>query len=456
MPPDGHDTLRVGVLGQGVEPDLRAAGFAERFELVAITDVEALLGSGLDVVIITAATAERAAEIAATLRDRPGAPPTVLLIGPPEVEHPHGKLLRAIADAKDQWERAFDAIVDPVAILDLSGNVMRANLRVAEVLGRSIGSLIGNRYADLLGPAIGPGEPVALTLTDGEPRTQEARYTNLPGLHQVTASPYRNRSGEAQGVVVILKDVTEFREQQERLLRAARLADVGLLAGGVAHEINTPLASIALRAESLLKAAQKPELQGIDAFAPFPRYLKTIDEEIFRCKRIIGALLEFSRVRKLEARAIDLNALAERALDLVGHQLKLKQVTLTLDLESRLPLIHGDDAQLRQALIALLMNAIDATAPGGSIRVSTRRDGEDEVTLSVADNGAGIPAEDLDKIFNPFFTTKPVGQGTGLGLAMCHGIVASHGGDLRVESKVGSGTRMSLVFPITSGEIPSS
>jgi signal transduction histidine kinase len=232
---------------------------------------------------------------------------------------------------------------------------------------------------------------------------------------------------------------------------AARLADIGQLAAGVAHEINTPLASIALRAESLLKSAEDPELQALGAFRNFPRYLKTIDEEIFRCKKIISALLDFSRARRPEVRDTDLNALVERATDLVRHQMKLKRVNLDVALDAGLPPIAVDDGQLRQAIIALLMNALDATPSGGRIEVTTQREGE-SVILTVADTGAGIAPEHLDKIFNPFFTTKPVGQGTGLGLAITHGIVTSHGGEVRVTSEVDHGTRLSLVLP--AGRVP--
>jgi len=249
--------------------------------------------------------------------------------------------------------------------------------------------------------------------------------------------------------VVTLKDAGPRRDQQERFLRSARLADIGQLAAGVAHEINTPLASIALRAESLMKTAEDPRLLAIDSFKNFPRYLKTIDEEIFRCKRIIGSLLEFSRVRKPEVKESDLNAMAERAAELVGHQMKLKQVTIALHLDRDLPRVPADEGQLRQALLALLMNALDATPAGGHVEIETRREGEEAVALTVADSGVGIAPENLGKIFSPFFTTKPVGQGTGLGLAICHGIVSSHGGEIKVESEEGKGTRLSLVLPLS-------
>jgi signal transduction histidine kinase len=244
----------------------------------------------------------------------------------------------------------------------------------------------------------------------------------------------------------LLKDMTGHKQEQERLQRGARLADIGQLAAGVAHEINTPLASIALRAESLLKAAEDPRLQAVDSFKNFPRYLKTIDEETFRCKRIIGALLEFSAQRKPETRQVDLNALASRAADLIGHQMKLKRVELSLRLEPALAELAADDGQLRQVLIALLMNALDASQPGGHVEVATRRSGRD-VVLTVSDDGAGIPEEIRAQIFNPFFTTKAAGKGTGLGLAICHGIVASHGGRIEVESEAGRGTRVHVTLP---------
>src|SRR4029077_2879323 len=141
---------------------------------------------------------------------------------------------------------------------------------------------------------------------------------------------------------------------------------------------------------SLLKSAEDPRLVAIDSFKNFPRYLKTIDDGIFRCKKIIGSLLEFSRVRKPEVRDSGINALAERAADLVGHQMQLKQVTISLRLDPTLPRVPADEGQLRQALLALLMNALDATPSGGRVEIETRREGSDSVALTVADSGIGI------------------------------------------------------------------
>jgi signal transduction histidine kinase len=446
--------LRLGILGSPASVRDWTAALASRVDVVQAHDLAGLLKLQPGLILVAAPPAE-AGRLAAQIAASNGAPPVALLVTPEGADHPMTALVRALVEGKREWEATFDAIVDPVAILDQSGLVIRANMGLAHALGRPIQEVVSQGYISLLGKALlGYADPIALSLADRSPRTEDARFEKLSGVFQITTSPLSDDDGAPLGLVVILKDVHELREQQERLLQAMRLADIGLLAAGVAHEINTPLASIALRAESLLRAAEDPALQAAAAFKNFPRYLKTIDSEIFRCKKIISALLDFSRVRKPEIRETDVNQLAERAADLVGHQMKLQQVNLALRLEPTLPHIHADDDQLRQALIALLMNALDAVSAGGNVTVETQRASPETVSLAVSDDGVGIPPEHLDKIFNPFFTTKPLGQGTGLGLAICHGIVASHGGEIEVESAPGRGTRIRLVLPLVAGPSP--
>jgi len=451
----GREAVRVAVLGESTDADDWTEALARRaIDVIRVDGVAAIRAAGVGHVLVFAAP-QQAAALAEELAAEPNLPPITLLLSADGGGHPHTRLVKALVEAKAQWEGTFDAIVDPVALLDPRGIVVRANLGLARVVGRSILEIVGTDYTALLGqPTPGSADPIAASLADGLPRTEEARYFSLPGVQQVTTSPFNDPGGTRRGLVVLLKDMSDAKEQQERLLQASRLADIGQLAAGVAHEINTPLASIALRAESLLRSVSDPRLQEIESFKNFPRYLKTIDEEIFRCKKIISALLDFSRVRKPEVRETDLNGLAEKAADLVGHQMKLKQVALKVELDPGLPRIQADDGQLRQAIIALLMNALDATAGGGKVEVTTRREGDDAVSLTVADDGPGIPPENLGKIFSPFFSTKPVGQGTGLGLAICHGIITSHHGEIRVESEVGRGTRFSLVLPATAAPVP--
>jgi PAS domain S-box-containing protein len=440
--------LVVAIVGEGADSRKWASVLGTRgFQVVRGPDLSSLLPHR-PVLTLIFTEPQDAPETVRQVAGLPSLPPVTLFMGRREEEHPHTRFVHTLIEAKREWEGTFDAIVDPVALLDGGGVVVRANLGLARVLGRSIREIISSPYREVLGePRPGLPDPIALSLADGKPRTEETRFTKLEGTLQVTTSPLIVEADGRRGLVVILKDVSELKENQERLLQAVRLADVGQLAAGVAHEINTPLASMALRAESLLQSAQDPRLLAIESFKNFPRYLKTIDEEIFRCKKIIGALLDFSRSRKPEVRTTDLNALAERATELVDHQMRLKQVALSLRLDPDLPHIEADDGQIRQVLIALLMNALDATSAGGHVVVETRKESEESVCLSVTDDGVGIPTESLPKIFSPFFTTKPVGQGTGLGLAVCHGIVAAHGGEIRVESEVGRGTRFAMILP---------
>lgn len=397
--------------------------------------------------IVMAGSPDSAREAVADLEARRGSSPAVMLWGGGD-RHPHFELLEILLAAKLQWETAFDALVDPVAVLDATGRVFRANLALARVSGREVRALIGVHYKELFGePEAGAPDMVALSLEDGEARTAEQTLGRVQGVQLMTVGPIGG-AGEVRGLVVILKDVTELREQRERLLQASRLADIGQLAAGVAHEINTPLASIALRAESLLRSAKDPRFEGIDSFKNFPRYLKTIEEEIFRCKKIIGALLEFSRPRAPEMRPTDLNAVARKAADLVGHQMRLKQVALALELAPELPAVPGDEGRLLQVTVALLMNALDAARAGGRVAIHTSSRDDGHLGLAVQDDGVGIAAEHLPRLFSPFFTTKPPGKGTGLGLAIVHSIVTAHGGQLEVDSEPGRGTRMTVAIPM--------
>ena len=439
---------RIEVLGPSTTVEEWTEITAGRDVDVRVTQVAEAFPDTTSDLAVAIVTPQEAARLAAAIETRgTGSTSSVaLLISTPGAAHTLSTFTRALAQAKREWEQAFDAIVDPVAILAADGCVRRANRALAKRLDRPFDQLVGAHYTQLLG-ASPPPDPVAGALKDGESLVCDTRFAALPGTFQVTLSPL-SAQHEQPGVVMILKDVTELRDQQARLELGHRLSDIGRLAGGVAHEISTPLASIALRSESLLRHAQDERLLAIDAFEDFPRYLKTIEDETFRCKRIIGALLEFCRPRRPEVLASDLNALAEKAASLVSDQMKAKQVSLRLQLAPTLTPVMIDATQVREALIALLLNALDACGRGGVVTVETHTLADERVRLVVTDNGVGIPPENLDKVVTPFFTTKPVGQGTGLGLSICDGVVRAHGGQLLLESVVGKGTSVALELPV--------
>src|SRR5262245_24926116 len=288
MPGGTSDRLRIGLVGGGTDASIWRALLSHRDGAsVAAETMSSLVREDLDLILLFTECGDGAA-IAGALAA--GSASAVIRLEPGRV-HPLTALVEALAEAKREWETSFDALVDPVAVLDASGAVLRANLALGNAVGRAVRDVVGRPFAELAGrPAPGHADPVAQSLTDGEARTLEARYEALPGVRLVTTSVVPDHRGRMR-LIVVLKDVTDLTEQRERVQQTLRLAELGRLAGGMAHELNTPLASIALRAESLLRHAEDPRLLAVEGFRNFPRHLRAIDEEIFRCKKIMGSVL---------------------------------------------------------------------------------------------------------------------------------------------------------------------
>ncbi|HJV39289.1 MAG TPA: ATP-binding protein [Geothrix sp.] len=232
-------------------------------------------------------------------------------------------------------------------------------------------------------------------------------------------------------------------ETQRQLAQADKLASVGRLAAGVAHEINNPLTGV-LSYASLLRKRLDGDKESCDD-------LDVIVRETVRCRGIIRGLLDFARPTPPARKPMDLNEVVRRAVSVVMTQLSLNQVDLSLDLAPQLPVVHADANQIQQVAVNLLLNAGDAiNGDGGTIRLTTRAGAEGSVEMLVQDNGRGIPAEDLPRIFEPFYTTKG-SHGTGLGLAVSWGIVEAHGGTLEVHSDPGQGACFTLRIPASAG-----
>jgi signal transduction histidine kinase len=236
--------------------------------------------------------------------------------------------------------------------------------------------------------------------------------------------------------------------------RAEKLAAVGRLASGVVHEINNPLATISACAEALESRLKEGAFAGTKALEDLREYLGLIRSEAFRCKTITTGLLDFSRTRALRHRPVNLTEVIASAARLVAHQQRGAAIEIKLKTDDALALVSGDSGQLQQAVIALATNAIDAMPDGGTLTISALNF-DNEVLIEVTDTGVGIDPENLTKIFEPFFTTKEVGHGTGLGLAVCYGILTEHGGGLDVQSTVGAGTTFTITLPAIDQEAAS-
>lgn len=248
--------------------------------------------------------------------------------------------------------------------------------------------------------------------------------------------------------------IDKVQGSQELLLRSAKLAAIGELASSVAHEINNPLSTVAVCVDSLMERAEISTLAGRPELEAFPRHLKTASEEVFRCKKIIEALLEFSRHKGSRKAPTDINVLANNTLALVSHRARKANASLSFS-PSASPLVAEIDAdQIKQVLLNLLLNALDhLPSEGGSVLLSTQN-GDNTAEISVEDNGSGISLENISRVFEPFFTTKPPGRGTGLGLAICRRIMDEHSGAIEVHSRPGEGARFVVTLPVASSNAP--
>lgn len=257
---------------------------------------------------------------------------------------------------------------------------------------------------------------------------------------------WADTTGKVSHVITVGEDVTDRVEANRAVARAEKLAAVGRLAAGVVHEINNPLATISACAESLEARVNEGSFDGSPALKDLREYLGLIRSEAFRCKSITMGLLDFSRTRTSQRVVINLGDVISSAGRLLSHQKRSSAVEFKLEIAPDLHPVSGDPGQLQQAVIALATNALDAMGDSGSLSIIARNNG-DSVTIEVSDTGVGIPAENLAKIFEPFFTTKEIGRGTGLGLAVCYGILTEHGGALDVQSTVGTGTTFTISLP---------
>ena len=257
--------------------------------------------------------------------------------------------------------------------------------------------------------------------------------------------PMRLEPGEVTHVLTIGKDITDQRRLQKSMVVTEKMAAMGRLASGVAHEINNPLATIVTCADGLRNRLR--ELPEGTVSSEFREYVDIVEQEAYRAKRITEDLLDFSRVRPSARRMQSVERILDRTLLILKHHAGFKRIEVERQFEANLPPIAVEEDAIVQVFVALIINALDAMPEGGRLTLSTRSS-RDDVHCEVRDTGGGIDPTDLPRIFEPFFTTKPPGRGTGLGLAVCYGIMQSHGGRIEVDSVPGRGSRFTVVLPI--------
>jgi len=364
----------------------------------------------------------------------------------------NARFFEMVRRAKEQWETAFDALSEGIAVVDDEGRVRRANRALAALLDvplpNVIGAHLGNAMVDK-SQALKDLLEAARRGDHPPPLVARSQRLGVVTTVRVTAARIPTATRD-QSVVVLVEDVTDQQAMETQLIQSEKLAAVGQLVSGVAHELNNPLTSIAGLSEFLL---EQKEISKKDR-----GHLKVIHEQAERAGRIVRNLLTFARKEPLERTPVDLNDVIERTLQLMEYDLKLKAIDVRRDLRAALPDVLGDRHSLQQVVLNLLTNAAHAVGENAAgrpraITVSTWFD--DHVHLRVADTGPGINDVVAQNVFTPFFTTKEPGQGTGLGLSITYTIVENHGGRIIMERpSSGGGAGAGASFRVDLPPVP--
>lgn len=344
-----------------------------------------------------------------------------------------------VARLKDFSENIVESLNVGVLAVDLYGTVEAWNSRMEQLFQVSRADAVGQPLAALL--------PADLMLeisnrAESEQVTgiykQRLQHQGRSMVLNVSITPLVSKTGEQIGRLLLFDDVTQREHMEEQMTQTEKLTSLGLLAAGVAHEVNTPLAVISNYIQML--ARQMPEGD------PRQAIIEKIVKQTFRASEIVNNLLNFSRTGPSALADVDVNKVVEETLSLVAHPLKTSQIQVVKHLTDGIPAVRGSANKLQQVFLNLFLNARDAMPTGGILEVRTAAH-NGSVEIEVADTGNGIPRDHIHKIFDPFFTTKPGGRGTGLGLSVSYGIIKEHAGKIDVRSTPGRGTSFHVEFP---------
>jgi PAS domain S-box-containing protein len=351
-------------------------------------------------------------------------------------------------------ENILESLADGLLVLDLNDTIVRWNraleglygVRSVDVVGQRLEHVFDAPFVEAL-RAARRDTPGGATLSRVPVQGRDERSL----IVNAALAPLRAAVGESTvtvGTIVILEDITARVRLEEQLQISEKMASIGLLAAGVAHEVNTPLTGISSFTQMLL--------EGADPEDPRTRLLEKIERQTFRAARIVNGLLSLSRpvsANSGECGPVDLNAVVGDVVSLLEHQFELHRVRVRRELSESPVVVSGMEHKLQQVLLNLFLNAKDAMPRGGWLTVATRLDG-DRAIVEVADTGSGIPSEHIARIYDPFFTTKAIGHGTGLGLSITYGIVREHDGAIDCDSTVGQGTRFTVTLPAVAQHRP--
>ena len=353
------------------------------------------------------------------------------------------ELFAEVTRAKIEWENTFKAVKDLILVVDRQMQIFRVNLATLQHSGLSEEEIMGRKCCEVICASPVPCNNCAVieALRTGETASSQRQFDD-GRVMEFYAYPSNYEQSEP-GVVIYVRDITDRLKMQVQLLKTARLAALGEMSAGVAHELNTPLAVIIGDIQLLLR-----ELPGDSQRRNLFDDIKTC---ALRCKQIVQGLLTFSRQEQYVFYPVAINDVVQEAMKLVAYQIETDNIQISLDCADHIPAIEGNAQQLEQVLVNLLLNAkqsFEGTDGSRLIGVQTGFDpSRSQVFVKVSDTGQGIRQENLTQIFDPFFTSKGVGRGTGLGLSVSLGIIQTHGGTVGVESEIGRGSTFTVYLP---------
>lgn len=351
-----------------------------------------------------------------------------------------------IEATKQYLENLLENANDVIYTLDAEQRFTYVNNKI-HVWGYQKDDLLGRPYLSLLSKRH-RGRRLKSTLDIGAKQVYEVEVMTKGGevrMATVSVSPLTDADGHILGVLGIARDITTTKKLEQQILNSEKLASIGKLAAGVAHEVNNPLAGILNCLYNLRKGTLSPERQE--------EYLFSMEDGLRRVQKIVRQLLEFSQQHEPELSSTNLNEVIQRVLVLTNHAFTAHQIRLVQDFYLDLPPLMVDRHMLEQVLMNLILNAVQAMRGGGVITIRTRKV-SDRCAIDIEDTGCGIPGTVLPRIFDPFFTTKGTGEGTGLGLSVSLGIAERHGGTIHVESEVGKGSIFTVWLPMTRDRAP--
>ena len=331
---------------------------------------------------------------------------------------------------KDFSENIIESISVGVVVEDVEGRIVGWNRALVALTGRRRTETLGRRTEEVI--------PAHFLQRLAEThQVYKQQWNNL--IVNFSATSLVDQSGATRGTLIIIDDITDRIRLEDQLIQNEKLTSIGLLAAGVAHEVNTPLAVISSYSQMLRKQITPEDSRY--------KLLEKITKQTFRASEIVNNLLNFSRTNATEFAEVDIHQVITDTLSLLEHQFKGARIGVERELRAECPVAYGNAGKLQQVFLNLLVNARDAMPEGGELRILTEAV-DSKIEIIVQDTGVGISRDNIKKIYDPFFTTKVAGKGTGLGLSVTYGILQEHGGTITVDSKPGAGTSFKLELPL--------